>query len=128
MGVNFMPRTKKAVDVENNMENTDTQDRKKRESGSETCISCISGEDFCTVYTTETWCRNRIKEWMEKRPNDVKNFMDYGDGGMKCDVPKSWMMKINPRKEINMTDEKRKAASERMKKAREVRMKNLGKS
>ena len=49
MGVNFMPRTKKTVDVENNMENTDTQDRKKREGGSETCISCISGEDFCTV-------------------------------------------------------------------------------
>lgn len=123
-----MPRTKKTVNVENNMESVDTQDRKKRDGVAETCISCISGEDFCTVYTTETWCRNRIKEWMEKRPDDVKNFVDYGDGGMRCDVPKSWMMKINPRKEVVMSEEKKKAAEERMRKAREARMKNLGKS
>lgn len=95
--------------------------RRPRMLTGETCFNCLASEDFCSIYTTEKWCKTKILEWRKTRPNEVWDFKELDDGGMMCKVPKSWMMKISPKKASGFTEEQKKAAGERMKKAREKR-------
>lgn len=116
-----------AKSVENGMENVELEneeenepkERKKRELTGETCFNCLAGDDFCTVYTSETWCRNKIKEWMREHPDEVKDFKDYGDGGVQCKVPKSWMTLIRPKRKVEKSEEEKEKLRERIKMARE---------
>ena len=59
---------------------------------------------------------NRIRRLSEERPDDVSviRWPDQNDGCIYCTVPAEWL-KISPPKQVNMTDEQRQAASERMK-------------
>lgn len=94
---------------------------RKRILTGETCFNCLASEDFCSIYTTERWCKTKILEWLKTRPNEVWDFKELNDGGVTCKVPKSWMMKVNPRATRNFSEEQKQAAGERMKKAREKR-------
>lgn len=95
--------------------------RRPRMLTGETCFNCLASEDFCSIYTTEKWCKTKILEWIKTRPNEVWDFKELDDGGVTCKVPKSWMMKISPKSTRNLTEEQKLAAGERMKNAREKR-------
>lgn len=95
--------------------------RKTPEYTGETCFNCLTSDDYCSIYTTERWCKTKILEWRKTRPNEVWDFKELDDGGVTCKVPKSWMMKISPKSTRTLTEEQKLAAGERMKNAREKR-------
>lgn len=95
--------------------------RRPRVFTGETCFNCLTSDDYCSIYTTERWCKTKILEWIKTRPNEVRDFKELDDGGVTCKVPKSWMMKISPKSTRTFSEEQKKAAGERMKKAREKR-------
>lgn len=88
----------------------------------ETCFQCIAGEEFCTVYTNEPWCVSKINKWMEKYPEQCKNFRKVdGDGGVMIDLPSKCMRTFGFPKKMELSEEEKKIRSERMKRANAAR-------
>ena len=85
----------------------------------ETSIDRVQGEDFCTVFTAERKFINRLKELAQDYPNDVTIQYINEDGSIGAKVPFDWFKFVKPPTKRNYTEEQRKAAGERIKKARE---------
>ena len=87
---------------------------------SENVIDFITGERTATVTFTNRKHINRIKNIYEERKDDFKYFRENPDGSICAQIPLKWI-KINPgsKEKRVMTEEQKKAASERLAKARE---------
>lgn len=84
----------------------------------ETCIERIAGDSYCTVYTSERKNMNKLVSLLNKYPNEVKLISNDGESVM-VHVPADWMQFVRPPKKMNLTEEQRKAAAERLKKSKE---------
>ena len=81
----------------------------------ETGIDHVRGEDYITYYSSETKYINKLRKQMELNPGCAEIKMDDGDTLM-VKLPLSWFRPPSPpAKRRPMSEEQRKAASERMK-------------
>lgn len=85
----------------------------------ETSIERVQGDSYCTVYTGEKKFVNKLKKMAEEYPEDV-NIISEDCLGIVAHVPYDWFKFISPKRKHNLTDEQRQAASERMRRAREI--------
>ena len=92
---------------------------------SENVIDFITSERTATVTFTNRKHINRIKNIYEERKDDFKYFRENPDGSICAQIPLKWI-KINPgsKEKRVMTEEQKKAASERLAKVRENMKKN----
>ena len=72
------------------------------------------------VSTDEPKWKRRIAKWAEEYPDDCRITVmpDVNDGCMCAKMPSSWL-RMRPPKKMNLTEEQRRAASERMRKVSE---------
>ena len=84
----------------------------------ETCVEYIKGESYLTWYSDELKWVNRIRRLAADNA-DVQIVSDDGES-IIAHCPVSWFKPPKPPIKSNMTDEQRKAASERMKNIRGV--------
>lgn len=84
----------------------------------ETAVDYIKGESCLAWYSSEPKWVNRIRQFADENP-DVQIVKDSGDS-ILCHCPVSWFKPPKPPIKRNMTDEQRKAASERMKNMKNV--------
>lgn len=82
----------------------------------ETCVEYIKGEPYLTWYSDESKWANRIRQLAADNA-DVQIVSDNGESVL-AHCPVSWFKPPKPPIKRNMTDEQRKAASERMKNIR----------
>lgn len=81
----------------------------------ETVIERIQGESYCLVYTGERKFINQLNKLSKSYPEvDIRHIND--DGSIVAHVPFSWFRFVKPLSKRNISDEQRRAASERMKK------------
>lgn len=73
---------------------------------------CNDSQPACFCSTDKVWI-NRIRKLAEKYPDEVR-LVDYKPGVSICiNLPKSWL-KVGPPRRVNMSDEKRAEAGERL--------------
>ena len=86
----------------------------------ETVFEHLAGNGMATVTAAERWSIGMVKRLAEKHPEDVEIVAENADGTLVAHVPAGWM-KLRPPRRVNLTDEQRAAASERMKAARNAK-------
>lgn len=87
----------------------------------ETCFTCLSDEDYCSIWTNETWCKNKIESWVKDFPDQCKDFRIIEDA-MSVKIPKHCMKYITIRRaRPEMDEETRQKKVDIMRKAREAR-------
>lgn len=84
----------------------------------ETCVEYIKGESYLTWYSNDPKWVNRIR-WLAADNADVQIVSDDGQSVL-AHCPVSWFKPPKSPIKRNMTDEQRKAASERIKKMKNV--------
>lgn len=89
------------------------------DNNNENCVEFLTGERRAGFTFTQRKYKNRILELAEKYPDKV-DFVVNEDDSIFGHVPISWV-KINPPRNMNMTEEQRAAAAERMKHIRDKR-------
>lgn len=78
---------------------------------------CNDDHPACFTSTENMWIK-RIKKLADKYPDDVR-IVDYRPGVNICvNLPKSWF-KVSPPRILNLTEDQRDAARERIKNMRE---------
>lgn len=85
-----------------------------------TSVEYLNVDEYATFYSGENRWINKIIKLAQERPDEVQ-IIDYPEnnfGHITAHIPKSWL-KISPPKEMNLTEEQRLAAAERMRIARE---------
>lgn len=89
------------------------------ENFKETCIDYITTDDYATFCSNEKRWINKINKLSAKYPSEVQiNYTPEQNQGMICaQVPKSWL-KVSPPRKINLTEEQRAAAAERLRNTR----------
>lgn len=84
----------------------------------ETCVEYIKGEPYLTWYSDESKWVNRIRKLVADNA-DIQIVSDDGESVLvRC--PVSWFKPPKPPIKRNITEEQRKAASERMKNMKNV--------
>lgn len=91
----------------------------------ETCVERIQNDKYTNIYTSERKFINELNALKNQYPDDVIIERVNRDGSICAKVPYNWFRFIKPVTKRNMTEEQRKAASERMKKARENKKKKV---
>ena len=102
--------------------NEGTTERKRKSSSAETSVDWFGNEDYCTVYSTHIKFKNWIREMKAEHPEEVEIIFE-DDGGIMAKMPKGCLKLSWPRK-VNMSEEDRKIAGERLKKAREKKLRS----
>ena len=79
----------------------------------ETCLEYT--DKTMWISTDEKWFITRIMRLRYAHPEEVEivKTPQENHGSLYCKVPAKWL-KVSPPKRVNMTDEQRKAAAERM--------------
>lgn len=86
----------------------------------ETTTNYMNGDQFFTMFSSEyIWIR-RLEKWANEYPNDVIITHRNEDGSLEAEVRKTWF-RIGPPITRNLSEEQRKAASERMKAIQEAK-------
>lgn len=91
----------------------------------ETCVERIQNDKYTNIYTSERKFINELNALKNQYPDDVIIERVNRDGSICAKVPYNWFRFVKPVTKRNMTEEQRKAASERMKKARENKKKKV---
>ena len=108
------------IEFESEEKNKDT-----RADVTETCITHISGEDYCLFYSRERWGKNFIKEILKEHPDEVEVRIREDDGTVtEITLPYKCMRYIRWPSKREQTEEQKEALRERMRKARERRKDN----
>lgn len=90
----------------------------------ETVISCIAGDNYCTIYSNERYWRNFCKRMLEEHPEDCTLVREYPeDGTIEIRMPMASMRYVRYPTKRELTEEQRQAASERGKKLGAMRKK-----
>ena len=82
----------------------------------ETSIEYLSCNDHATFYSSEAKWIRKIKQLKADYPNDI-TIKNEDSESIVVHLPKSWF-KLSPPRKMNLTDEQRAAAKERMLTAR----------
>lgn len=85
----------------------------------ETCITHVAGDDFCIFYAAEVWSRNLAKQMYEEHPDEVKDFIEYEDGGISCKIPFKCMKYIRWPRTRTMSEEEKILKAEALRRGRE---------
>ena len=88
------------------------------ESYNETVFEIEGGRDEWTVCTGQMVWKNRLSKLAKEYPGEVEHLITNLDGSVVYYVPKAWV-KISPPRKVNMTDEQKAVAAERLRKYRE---------
>jgi len=90
----------------------------------ETCVEYLNVDNCATFYSGEKRWINKIIKLSKERPNDVQiiSYPEENEGHICANIPKSWL-KISPPKTMNLSDEQRVAAADRMRIARDIKNK-----
>ena len=91
----------------------------------ETCVERIQNDKYTNIYTSERKFINELNTLKEQYPDNVIIERVNRDGSICAKVPYNWFRFVKPVTKRNMTEEQRKAASERMKRARENKKKKV---
>lgn len=88
----------------------------------ETSIAYTDYENAVISSDEQKWHR-RIRKLKEEYPDlvRIKNEPENNDGNMVAEIPTKWVRVkgIGPRRKVNMTDEQKNEATERLRKYRE---------
>lgn len=76
------------------------------------------GDEYAEVNTPNCRIRGRLRKLHEQRPEDFQRYVENEDGSVYAKVPVKWV-KISPPRHVEMTDERRTASAERLRKYRE---------
>lgn len=82
----------------------------------ETSIEYIANETYATFYSSEAKWKRKIHSFQKSYPNEIK-IIHEDDDSILAHIPKSWF-KITPPRKMNLSEEQRAAAAERMSNAR----------
>lgn len=83
----------------------------------ETSIDYLSCDKHASFYSSEAKWIRKIKALQKEHPDEVIIVKEYEDS-IGAHIPKSWF-KITPPRKMNLSDEQRAAAADRMSKARQ---------
>lgn len=85
----------------------------------ETCVEYITVDSYATFCSGERKWINKILKLKAQYPNEVDIITppEQNGGIILSHIPKSWL-KVSPPRKVNMTEEQREAAAERMKNLR----------
>jgi len=83
----------------------------------ETVWEYVAGSDTGTFYTAQQKWINKIYQLKKKFPDVVDIRHENEDGSLVVHLPSSWF-KISPPKTMNLSDEQRQAARDRLAAAR----------
>ena len=102
------------------------------EKCNENCIEFLSGERYATVSFSNRKHVNRIKKLYEERGSEFKYFYENEDGTVCAKLPTKWIKisagsKPGTRAKREYTEEEKKILAERLKKARESKVKDASK-
>jgi hypothetical protein len=86
----------------------------------ENCIEWITGDTKVAITFSEPKYKSKIKELASKYPDQV-DYIENEDGSIFAHLPKKSIKISIIHRNYNLTDEQRKKAAERMKKARNGR-------
>lgn len=85
----------------------------------ETVYEHESGKDTFTITAAERWSISMVRKLKEKHPGEVQIVAENSDGTLLARMPYSWM-RITPKRKVNMSEEQRAAAAQRLKAAKEA--------
>lgn len=83
----------------------------------ETVYDHTSGDETFTITANDQWSITMVRRLAQKYPDDVKILARNEDGSLLAEAPKSWM-RIIPRRKVNLTEERRKELSDKMRELR----------
>ena len=85
----------------------------------ETCVEYLDVDNHATFCSSEKKWINKIIKLHAAHPDEVEILYMPEDnyGVILAHIPKTWL-KVSPPKKMNLTDEQRAAAAERMRQAR----------
>ena len=81
----------------------------------ETVYEHISGGETFTITAAERWSVSMLRRLKEKYPEQVQITRENKDGSLLAHLPADWM-RIVPKRKDTLTDERRAALAERMRK------------
>lgn len=82
----------------------------------ETAFDYLTVDDCGVFYSGEKKWVNKMRKYAEEFPGKVRILKDDGNS-IRAEVPKDWFA-IRPKRRVALTDEQRKAAADRLRKAR----------
>lgn len=85
----------------------------------ETIYEHAAGSETFTVTAAERKSIGMLRKLAEKHPGEVEIVAENGDGSLVARLPYSWM-RIVPKRNVVMSEERRLAAAERMRSMRKV--------
>ena len=83
----------------------------------ENAIEWLTGQKRAGFTATQKKWVNKLKKYAESHPDDVDVYVNK-DGSVFAHVPVSWI-KVSPPRAVNLTEEQKAEAAERLRKARE---------
>lgn len=83
----------------------------------ETIYEHAAGSDTFTVTAAERKSIGMLRKLAEKHPGEVEIVAENVDGSLVARLPYSWM-RIVPKRQVEMSEERRLAAAERMRSMR----------
>lgn len=89
----------------------------------ETAVEYISQDNHATFFSSEAKWIRKIKSYQSQYPNEIQ-ITHESDDSILAHIPKTWL-KISPPRKVNLTDEQRSAAAERMSNARKAKKGDL---
>lgn len=85
----------------------------------ETIYEHAAGSETFTVTAAERKSIGMLRKLAEKHPGEVEIVAENADGSIVAHLPYSWM-RIVPKRHVEMSEERRLAAAERMRNMRKV--------
>ncbi len=82
----------------------------------ETSVEYIANESHATFYSSEAKWIRKIKSLQQDNPDTIQ-IINESEDSILAHIPKSWL-KITPPRKMNLSEEQRAAAAERMSNAR----------
>ena len=89
----------------------------------ETVYEHLEGKETFTITAAERVSVNMVRRLKATHPGEVEIVTENEDGSILARMPYSWM-RVVPKRRVEMTEEQKAAAAERMRKAREERSGN----
>lgn len=94
----------------------------------ENVIEFLLNQKVMAVTLTQRKLANRVKEYAEKYPEEVRIVKENDDGSIFAKLPTRYLRIVRPSEGRIMTEEEKEASRKRLELGRQKRMENLGKA
>lgn len=94
----------------------------------ENVIEFLLNQKVMAVTLTQRKLSNRVKEYAEKYPEEVRIVKENADGSIFAKMPTRYLRIVRPSEGRILTEEEKEASRKRLELGRQKRMENLGKS